>query len=177
MLKAAYDEGGTFPELHWVPDALLRAYEDAGLVEGATKFASKWIADTRASQTSSEVNLAQALASCGEALVKLKAWDTAEPLLRELLSLKETQRDKWILNTVKRLLGTALANQRKFAEAEPLLIEAHDWMRENLTAIPGNAAGDELLASVRQLIDLYEGSGRASEADQWRIRLSELSRP
>ena len=52
-----------------------------------------------------------------------KAWTEAEPLLRECLAIREkTQPDVWPTFNTQSLLGGALLGQKKYADAEPLLL-------------------------------------------------------
>ena len=71
---------------------------------------------------SSEADLALAALSQGK-------FDKAEPLSREALkSDQKAQPDNWQQFRAESLLGASLAGQKKYAEAEPLLLEGYEGM-------------------------------------------------
>jgi len=51
-------------------------------------------------------------------------------------------------------LGGALAGQKKFQEAEPLLVEGYSGMKEREAKMPP-AAKTRLSEAIRRLVDLY----------------------
>ena len=54
----------------------------------------------------------------------------AESLAREALAIRERLRpDEWLIFDTRSLLGGALLGQRKYAEAEPLLLESYEGMK------------------------------------------------
>jgi len=62
-----------------------------------------------------------------QGLLDGKAYDAAEPLLRESLSLGEKPGpDAWDTHHARALLGGALLGQRKYAAAEPLLLTGYE---------------------------------------------------
>ena len=84
--------------------------------------------------------LATALATNGNFLLELSAWTDAEPILRECLAIREiTEPDAWSTFNAKSLLGAALLGQRKYTDAEPLLLQGHQGMKERENQIPANA--------------------------------------
>lgn len=64
-------------------------------------------------------------------------------------------------------LGTALAGEKKFAEAEPLLVHAFEELKANESSYGGDAR-----AMVREASDavvaLYVGWGKPLKAAEWR---------
>jgi len=51
----------------------------------------------------------------------------AEQLIRDVLKVRETkQPDAWLTSRMRSLLGDALLNQKKYAEAEPLLLQGYE---------------------------------------------------
>ena len=95
-----------------------------------------------------------------------RASPEAEPLLRECLAIREkTQPDDWQTFDAQSLLGGALLGQKKYAEAEPLLlpgIRGHEAAGEGdprwaATRIP------EALDRLIELVHRDEPAGRSQE--------------
>jgi serine/threonine protein kinase len=76
----------------------------------------------------------------------------------------------WRLGAIKSVLGGALAAQKKFTDAEPLLLEAFQMLEADPRA-PKRRVSE----SLQRVIQLYEASGKPDEAAKWRAR--PLSRP
>jgi hypothetical protein len=68
---------------------------------------------------------------------------------------------------VQSALGAALAGQREFTRAEPLLVAGYEGLRD----IPG-APRAHLQAAIERLITFYVASGRPEQAVAWRNRLT-----
>jgi len=97
----------------------------------------------------------------------------AEPLLRECLTIRENRLpDDWVLFNTKSMLGGALAGQKKFQEAEPLLVEGYSGMKEREAKIPP-AAQTRLSEAIRRLVDLYTTWEKPEEAAKWQALLPE----
>jgi hypothetical protein len=61
----------------------------------------------------------------------------AEATARECLKLREAKNpDDWVRVHTMSQLGAALAGQKKYAEAEPLLIRGYDGMKDREAKIP-----------------------------------------
>lgn len=63
-----------------------------------------------------------------------------------------------------------LANLRKHAEAEPLLLRGYEGMREREGTI-AEAGRQRLPQAVERLVRPYEATGRPEEAAEWRAKL------
>jgi serine/threonine protein kinase len=95
----------------------------------------------------------------------------AEPLAREALEFnRKKQPDDWQRFRAESLLGASLAGQKKYAEAEPLLLEGYAGMaaRKARIAVPDwyhlDRAGD-------WLVQLYQAWGKPLKATEWRKKL------
>ena len=67
-------------------------------------------------------------------------------------------------------LGTSLATQRKWAEAEALLKKAYDIQHERISTNPEDRAA-KIEQVIDQLVQLYEKWGKPDEAEKWRKRV------
>jgi hypothetical protein len=79
-----------------------------------------------------------------------------------------------VLFNTKSLLGGALAGQKKFQEAEPLLVEGYSGMKQREAKIPP-AGKTRLPEAIRRLVDLYTAWEKPAEAEKWRARLVETA--
>jgi serine/threonine protein kinase len=88
-----------------------------------------------------------------------------EDVLRRVLEARQQSlpAGDWRIAQAQSLLAAALLAQRRFAEAEPLMIEAD----RTLTALPG-AEGDERRANRARLVQLYTAQGRPDRAAAYR---------
>ena len=76
-----------------------------------------------------------------------------------------------LFNT-KSMLGGAMAGQKKFQEAEPLLVEGYSGMKDREAKIPP-AAKTRLPEAIRRLVDLYTAWEKPDEAEKWKKILEE----
>ncbi len=61
----------------------------------------------------------------------------AEPVLRDCLAIRDKkQPDLWITFNTRSMLGDVLASQKKFADAEPLLLQGYEGMKQREKSIP-----------------------------------------
>jgi len=103
---------------------LLDAYLQAGKKAEAVKLLEELVADARTRLPKGSPQLAQELINMSEPLLRSGAFAEAEPLLRECLAIREkTLPDLWKTFSTGSMLGGALLGQKKYAEAEPLLLK------------------------------------------------------
>jgi hypothetical protein len=94
--------------------------------------------------------------------------------LRECLAIREKrQPDLWKTFNTQSMLGQSLAKQKKYADAEKLLLSGYDGMRQREAKIPLNGR-IWLTKAVEGLIDFYEQNDKKAEADKWRKELEKL---
>src|SRR5262249_782981 len=113
--------------------------------------------DTMASAT----DLALAYLSQGK-------FSESEPLAREALEFdRKKQPDDWQRFHAESLLGVSLAGQKKFDEAEPLLLEGYQGMlaRKERMAVPDWYHVDR---AREWIVQLYRAWGKPAKASAWR---------
>jgi hypothetical protein len=94
----------------------------------------------------------------------------AESCARDLLARREQQSpDAWQLLEAKSVLGSTLAGQKKFAEAEPLLVESYEGLTARMASLPAGC----LHRAGERVVSLYESWGRPKDALSWRARISD----
>src|SRR6266511_3456874 len=114
----------------------------------------------------------------GQVLRKQEKFAEAESVRREALTmLKESlgPQHPEVAEARKNLIWT-LSQLRKFAEAEPLMLETHDFVQQNPKAPP-----TEKRATIERLWKFYiewaavaPGTGKMDKASEWRKRLTEF---
>jgi tetratricopeptide (TPR) repeat protein/predicted Ser/Thr protein kinase len=158
------------------PNTLSTLADMASLYQRAGKYA---LAETYAAQTmtgrshaagkedpdtlGAESDLALAELSQGE-------FPASERLAREVLEIdQKTQPEDWQRFRAASLLGASLAGQKKYAEAEPLLLEGYQGMaaRKNRIAVPD---WYHLERARMWIVELYKAQGKPEKASKWQQR-------
>src|SRR5262249_42800051 len=162
---------GRFPRLRGVGAPLLDAYAKAGRSTELAKLVPEQLAEARQTLPKDSPQLAGALEQSGTFLLLLNADADAEPLLRECLAIREkTQPDLWSPPHTRSKLGRALLGQKKYTDAEPLLIAGYEGMRQREATIPPQEK-PRLTEALEYLIQLYEATNKPDEAAKWREQL------
>ncbi len=116
--------------------------------------------------------LASDLAGLGLNLLKQEEWPQAEPVLRECLALREqTQPDDWSTFNARSLLGGSQLGQKKYGEAEPLVLSGYEGMKAREAKIPAQGK-PRMTQAAKRVVELYEAWGRKDKSDEWRKKLS-----
>jgi tetratricopeptide (TPR) repeat protein len=91
----------------------------------------------------------------------------SEPLAREARDFyQKKQPDDWQRFRAESLLGASLAGQKKYAEAEPLLLSGYQGMlaRKNRMAVPDWYHLDR---ASEWIVQLYQAWGKPEKAAEW----------
>ncbi|HWG45253.1 MAG TPA: tetratricopeptide repeat protein [Gemmataceae bacterium] len=114
---------------------------------------------------------ASALAVRGSMLLSQKKPIEAELKLRECLAIRQKiQPDDWTTFEAKSLLGEALLEQKKYADAEPLLLSGYEGMKQHEAKMPSQDKG-RLTKALERLVQFDEAQGKKDEAAKWRKEL------
>ena len=91
--------------------------------------------------------------------------------MRECLKIREQKEpDDWTTFNTKSLLGGSLLGQKKYAEAEPLLLAGYEGMKQREEKIPPQGK-IRLTEAIERLVQLYDAWGQKDKADEWRKKL------
>jgi hypothetical protein len=97
--------------------------------------------------------------------------------LREALAIREKKNpDDWFVFSIKSLLGASLSSQKRFAEAEPLLLASFAGLSAQESKIPLQSK-KSLREALLRIVGLYEAWGKAQEAEKWRAKLAQGGAP
>jgi tetratricopeptide (TPR) repeat protein len=171
LLEEAYRASAKYPQLRGIGTPLLDAYVGLGKAQQAAALVQELLAEVRKMLPKDSPQLAGQLASLGLLLLQVKAFNEAEPLIRECLAIREkTQPEAWTTFNTKSLLGGALLGQKKYAEAEPLLLKGCEGMQQRGATIPQQGK-IRLTEALERVIKLYEAIDKKDDATKWRKEL------
>jgi non-specific serine/threonine protein kinase/serine/threonine-protein kinase len=92
----------------------------------------------------------------------------AEPVIRVILDIRGSKEpEAWTTFHLKSMLGGALSDQKKYTEAEPLLLAGYDGLKKHAAEIPPGAQ-TRITEALQRLVQLYESWGKRDEAARWK---------
>jgi serine/threonine protein kinase/tetratricopeptide (TPR) repeat protein len=118
--------------------------------------------------------VATALAELTSTLLAEQKFAEAESPARECLIIREKKRpDDWSTFNAWSKVGCSLLGQKKYAEAEPLLLAGYEGMKQREGKIPPNGK-IRLQESIQRLVQLYEVTGQSEKVAEWSGKLAEF---
>jgi eukaryotic-like serine/threonine-protein kinase len=144
------------------------AYCEAKYGDKAVPLVAEYFQHQRQRLKPDDPVLASQLANAALKLMACDHYKEAEPYIRECLAIREKQQpDAWATFNTQSMLGGALLGQRKYAEAESLLLKGYEGMKQQEAKIPKASKGN-LTEAVLWLVQLYDAWGKPMEAAKWR---------
>jgi hypothetical protein len=106
-------------------------------------------------------------------LNRLGRFDEARAAAERALETRRTRlpAGHWRISSTQSVLGSAMAGQGHFAEAEPLLLQAVETLRADSATTPAR-----LRPVLRRVVDLYQRWSRIEDTARWQGELDALSR-
>jgi hypothetical protein len=99
-----------------------------------------------------------------------------EPVARQCqTALTDKFPDEWVSFSGRCLLGCCLVGEKKYAEAEPLLLSGYDGMKQREDKVPASIK-PRLIGVAAALQELFEATNRPDQAAQWKITLADLKK-
>jgi tetratricopeptide (TPR) repeat protein len=170
LLEEVHRKGRKHASLWGVGRDLVSAYIQAGKTAEAAALITDELAIDRLRAAADSPQMANQLAVAGMQRLELKAYADAELPLRECLAIRaRTSADVSTIFHAKSLLGASLLGQKKYAEAEPLLLSAYEGLMQREARIPPQ--GKIRTEALEHLVQLYDAWGRKDKADEWRMKL------
>jgi serine/threonine protein kinase len=100
-----------------------------------------------------------------------------EAAARECLAIFEKKYPQhYRIGFVQSILGGCLRQQKKYQEAEPLLLAGGEGVITNQNMADSYERGQFLWEPLARLVSFYEETGRPEEAAQWRKKLDEIEK-
>jgi len=152
-------------------------YQRQGKYALAETYAAQVLAGRRRAGGSEDpLDIQSAAADLALAYVSQGKFAESEPLARQTLEFNEKkQPDNWQRFRAESLLGASLAGQKKYAEAEPLLLEGYQGMlaRKERTWVPNWYHLDR---AREWIVQLYQAWGKPKKAAEWQ-QLQKQAKP
>lgn len=167
------------PDTHWYMNVLAAGYDALGRFDESAAVHREKLASVVKVSGKESAEYAVAAAAFGKSLLICQKWGEAEPLLREALAVREKkQPDHWVTFNTQSMLGGALLGQKKYADAEPLLVQGYEGMKAHEKAIP-QAGGSEALIpeALDRLIGLYTALDKPDEVKKYQGLRAAYPRP
>jgi len=118
----------------------------------------------------------RSLNQLGLLYVNLGQYEQAESILRTALTRYEkVAPEGWERYNCQSMLGASLSGQRRYQEAEPLVLDGYEALVQRKANIPP-ADASVIDRAGRRIIELYRGWGRTDQMDAWAGRLKATSR-
>ncbi|HLN27317.1 MAG TPA: tetratricopeptide repeat protein [Gemmataceae bacterium] len=154
--------------LRWVRAELADAYERAGQPEKGETLRREQVHIMKLSAGPDAPAYAGTLLLLGLNLLQQKNWTDAEAMLRICLAIREKKEaDAWTTFHTKSVLGSALVGQKKYADAESLLLAGYEGMKQREARIPSSNKL-HLAEVMERLVQLYDTWGKKDKASEWR---------
>jgi serine/threonine protein kinase/tetratricopeptide (TPR) repeat protein len=160
---------------------LARLYEQDHQIDKAESVYREGLAhaerDAKNVPSSSKTATLSVLSAYGAFLLRQQRFAEAEENLSKALELREAQ---WPVNWgnfhLQSLRGAAALGQKKFPEAESLLLQGFNGMKELYEDIPIDRK-DRVSEAAKRLIELYTAWNKPNKVDEWARALVELEQP
>ena len=149
-------------------DDLAYMYQQQGKYGLAETHSAQALAGRRHALGSEHPDTMASAADLALAYLSQGKFAESEPLAREALEFnRNKQPEDWQRFRTESLLGVSLAGQKKYAEAEPLLLEGYQGMlaRKERMAVPDWYHLDR---AREWLVQLYQAWGKPAKAAAWR---------
>jgi tetratricopeptide (TPR) repeat protein len=156
------------------PDVARSLSNLGGVLQAQGKFAEaetvyrEALAMRRKLLGSEHPGVANLLGGLAEVLLAQGKFAEAEASARECLAVREKRLPEgWEMFDARSLLGATLLRQKKYAEAEPLLLSGYSGMKDREERIPADEKR-RLKEALQRLVELYDAIGKPEEAAKWK---------
>jgi tetratricopeptide (TPR) repeat protein len=149
-------------------------FQEQGKWDEAEAILHETLRDLRARLPADNARIGSALAELTRTLLAKEKFVEAEIVARECLDIREEYfPDAWSTFNARHFLGASLLGQKKYADAEPLLLAGYAGMKQREhTILP--IGKPRLKEALRRLVKLYEETGQPDKAAEWKTRLAEF---
>ncbi|MCI0748323.1 MAG: serine/threonine-protein kinase [Verrucomicrobia subdivision 3 bacterium] len=140
----------------------------------------EWLQNVHTRLAPEHLSLATLLADLTFAMLVREKFVAGESMARECLAIREKKLpDGWQTYHARSLLGSCLLGQKKYTEAEPLLLSGYEGMKQRevkmrLDVLNPAESKPRLKELVQNLMQLYEAQGQSERAAEWRKQLEEF---
>jgi tetratricopeptide (TPR) repeat protein len=158
-------------------DKLAGAYLAAKKYDEALRLCQEMLITQRRKEKGDSLWLATVLAQLAQYFSQAGRVTEAEPLLRECLAIRQKKIPyDWQTFETQSQLGEVLLSQKKYAEAEPFLLQGYDGLRRRKSFID-EFNRSSLTEAAERLVRLYEATNQPEKARTWREKVRSDKRP
>jgi hypothetical protein len=163
-------------ETLWAKSWCAATYQRAGRFHEAGFLLRDLLArDRKRTDPMGQVTVARTLTYLSKNLLLQNRPAEAEPLAREARALYERNRTRdreWMTSYLTNLLGGSLLEQKKYADAEPLLQKGYEGMKKQLAKETAQQHYRFIEAGER-VVRYYEETNQPEKAREWREKILE----
>jgi eukaryotic-like serine/threonine-protein kinase len=160
------------PDTLMTMNNLAAAYQAASRLSDALPLFEETLKRQKAKLGLEHLNTMITMDNLAVAYLAAKRWTEAEMTARQCLGLREKkQPDDWQRFQTMSQLGAALSWQKRYAEAEPLLVLGFDGMKQREAKIPAPRKKN-LAAAAARIVPFYEAWDKPEKAAEWRAKLA-----
>jgi hypothetical protein len=107
----------------------------------------------------------------GQVRLLQRKYAEAESTLRDALTAYErVSHVTWERYNCQSLLGESLSRQKKFVEAEPLLLSGYEGVERREAMMPA-AARSNIQKAADRIVNLYKDWGKPQQTVEWRQKI------
>ncbi len=162
-LEEVVEKGRKHAALQPIGSVLVDVYVRAGKKSAGVTFFAERLQESRSKLPPESLQLGSALAADALALLQLQAYPEAEKLLRECVAIRQKKEPAaWTTFHTQSMLGGALLGQKKYADAEPLLLAGYEGIKQRAAKILPKDA-DRLTDAEGRLAELFEATRKQEE--------------
>jgi serine/threonine protein kinase/tetratricopeptide (TPR) repeat protein len=161
------------PEVAETLDLVAELAADAGDLDAAVAAYQDEIRILTQPDIGDALSASRGQTGLADVLNRLGRFDEARAAAERALETRRTRlpAGHWRISSTQSVLGSAMAGQGHFAEAEPLLLQAVETLRADSATTPAR-----LRPVLRRVVDLYQRWSRIEDTARWQGELDALSR-
>jgi tetratricopeptide (TPR) repeat protein len=150
-------------------------YLNQGKYSQADALFTKVLEDRRRVLGGDHLDTARVLQTLGRMRLEQQRYAEAETLLGDALTSQEKKSpDSWERYNSQSMLGASLAGQRKYVEAELLLLSGYQGLLQRQASVPWENQSAISQAGER-IVQLYQDWAKAEKAAEWQEKLRSAS--
>jgi non-specific serine/threonine protein kinase/serine/threonine-protein kinase len=164
----------THPSTQGICQNLADCYDESAQPEKAEPLWRELVEAAKGKSGADSPPYASRLTSLGLNLINQHRAAEAEEILRQALEIRERKDpEAWTTFNTRSILGGALAEQKKYQEAEPLLLSGYEGIKERPAPGPQRLSqAERLQQAVERLVKFYADQEMVEQAEVWRTRLA-----